>query len=1135
MSNATPFLSRSPLEQWIYQTIARRGMRVKFRLRGNKLHLLIEQQNCPDRTETLLWLIPALQETNLSSLLPEDQPIYQLQLYACELGQRQPAWTASIYLNQLDRHLHQLAVGEEVPEVTGPAAAPAPPTNFAPQRIVSAPSKDTATLALSNLSLAKRGEEMAIASYLSETLSHWGVGVRVSAKSVSYLPPTAVYSTDTPIQDTWMSKRLWVACEAAYSLDPASLGEPVTQKLRELEIEGYRDAIVLFQVQGETEPDWLLRVDLTPATEMLREWARWGDVEAIQRLLNRDLASWGLEITKATLTDITLHLCTDWKTVEPAQAETENSEAIEQRGETGSPQTLPELEQKRLKAEVALALEALGPQGIHAATLYGPETAPDSPGWVEWMPLPASVHAAFADAPLTLAQRGDWEAVAFLLHRLLNPNLDHYLTIGGIRLLLLPKADPNAKGQPGDEGKVLLHLMCEAALCPDPRQVSPAITKFLQQLKLPNLSGVRIYGRRAGQKKPLWSNGVDFLPRHRLVPEVVPEFAVTSACVDELIPPSEESVLRPDLTPADLQTTWREFRQQCGYQLRQLLTRSQIFVPAAAEQPQRAALPGQVSYQGTAVGLVWSAIGLLLMVQGNWLLLSWLRNQPAPAEAENRSTLIAPTEPATSDEQLPVPPIAASPSPISPSSKPQGSPQIRLKQAPNTSPDTFNREGFTRSEPQANPQNAQTDRSPAATPATSGQNPAPRQNAASGQSSAGRNSAVNAVPLPYTPVNDRLNQASFAVQAQAANLPTFNSRQLDQKLQLYYNFLREQGTPDILIVGSSRALRGVDPIALQQELAKAGYPNLKIFNLGINGATAQVVDLLVQQILTPEQLPRLIIWADGARAFNSGTTDITYNGIVASSAHRQLLAGTFPIPNAPGVTAALPAEDSGFNFSLNTSLTESYQQLDRWFSSQLAQAAPVHQGRDRLKYLIQQQLTAFMPDGSDQSVEAINLQSSPGQDASTLQPGQPIMDLQGFLSLGMQFNPATYYQKYARVVGQYDSDYENFRIQGEQEDALKSLLEFTKARQIPVVFINLPLTRDYLDPARMRHERSFRQYMVEQRMSNSGLIFLDLGEKWTSELRYFSDPSHLNRYGAFAVAEKIAQDALIPWSVATSR
>jgi hypothetical protein len=68
--------------------------------------------------------------------------------------------------------------------------------------------------------------------------------------------------------------------------------------------------------------------------------------------------------------------------------------------------------------------------------------------------------------------------------------------------------------------------------------------------------------------------------------------------------------------------------------------------------------------------------------------------------------------------------------------------------------------------------------------------------------------------------------------------PSLNSQQLDRQLQLYTQYLARFGQPDILIVGSSRALQGVDPIALQHALAKRGYPNLKIFNFGINGAIA---------------------------------------------------------------------------------------------------------------------------------------------------------------------------------------------------------------------------------------------------------------------------------------------------------
>ena len=47
---------------------------------------------------------------------------------------------------------------------------------------------------------------------------------------------------------------------------------------------------------------------------------------------------------------------------------------------------------------------------------------------------------------------------------------------------------------------------------------------------------MRVYGRRAGNKKPFWQSGTDFKQRQRVVPEATPEFAATSAYVQELLP-----------------------------------------------------------------------------------------------------------------------------------------------------------------------------------------------------------------------------------------------------------------------------------------------------------------------------------------------------------------------------------------------------------------------------------------------------------------------------------------------------------------------------------------------------------------------------------------------------------------------
>lgn len=1031
----------SRLEQWVYQTIARRGLSVQYRVRGNTLHLLCRKTPVPERTETLLWLIPSLQNTDFSLLLPPEAPqLYQVWLYGCETGDKRPRWTAAIYLNQLDRQLESLqsVAQPALVAVSTPSATPNPQFPIA---------SDTSALTLSNVALAKRGEEMAIACYLSETLNELGVAVRVSAKVIPFTPHATVHQPDTlPLPLT--TKRLWIACQAAYSPDASLLCEPITQKLRELEVEGFHDAVILFQVVGENKPDWALRVDLTPPSEMLREWARWGDLEAIQRLLNQDIAALQLQLNTATLNATTLHLCCSSLLPQSANAVIEHH--------------------KRVKADIALLLEAIAPQGIHAATLYGQLPDQEAPAWVEWLDLPAAQHPAFADSALTLARQGDWGAIAFLLHRLLNPNLDQYLATGGIQLRLLPKQD-------------LLHVMSEASRCPDRQQVIPVV-RFLQQLEIPGIAGVRLYGRRAGQKKPMWSYGADFVSRSRLVPEVTPDFAVTDSYVADLLPQPGEETLRPDLTPEDIHHAWNRWQQSFLQNTQQMLLRSQLFSFAPRSDAATNALPGEAGDNhayGKKIALIWGFVGLLLMLQSNWLLGQVSRLSKAQTAQTPEKEAVKPVVVVSSAT------ASSSPAKTEVSSPPTKSANQSANQ-PETS--VFNSSSFTQLD-------------------------TPEE----------KDKSTN---LAYTPRSQAATLITAEILAEPSPLPSFNSHQLDEKLQLYYRYLEKFGTPDVLVVGSSRALRGVDSVALENALAKAGYADAKVFNFGVNGATAQVVNLLVQHILTPEQLPRLILWADGARAFNSGTPDVTYNGIVASPAYQQLLAGTLPIPSQAEAAETLLANDK--QPSLNTSLTSSYQSIDRWLSQQLAAISGRETDRDQIKHQLQQGFTALLPGDSASKTLTPTAQASDSA-SKILQTEQVLPDETGFLSLPLQFNPATYYQKYARVLGIYDSDYEDFDIQGNQEKALQSLLKFTHANAIPVVFVNLPLTEDYLDPVRADYEQEFRDYMVQFALSTPGFVFRDLGEQWTTKYNYFSDPSHLNRYGAHAVSIKLTQDAKIPW------
>jgi acid stress-induced BolA-like protein IbaG/YrbA len=1038
-----PTRKKLSLAQWVHHTIAIPQARVQLRTRGNNLHILVEGEVCPESSVVLPRLVCALAKIRLERLLPKDQPqIYQIFLHGRTINSIRPDWTEVILLNQIDRYLEGLQTPTH-------EAKPARTRN--------------AALVVSNQSLAQQGKPEAIARYLSETLSNLGIAVQVSAKTV-FLEgekelATSPSSPTNRQPSTVNRQRLSITCESAYSPDPSLIAEPITQRLRELQLQGFQDAIVVSQVQGEAKPDWLLRVDLTPREEMLRDWARWGDVQAITQLLNLTLADQQVEIS-TSLKDFTLHVtCTV---------------------------TQPESDVAKQPVMTTLAplLETLAPQGIHAATVYGfqrsPADAPhtEAPLWVDWLDLPASMHPALAPSTLAVAQQGDLDAITFLLSRLLNTNLDAYLATGGTRIQIRQKDD-------------LLHIMADAPVCPEQRALGKPIARLLRPLKIPGVSGIRVYGRRSGQKRPLWSYGVDFETRDRLVPEATPEFAASDAYVGDLIAKPGALVVRSQIVPDSVQTRLLHALQQTAQQTQQFLLKTRLFTLQDATTPLSPPTSDpQPRHQAATLVAVWGALGLLLTLQTDWILGQMLRS--------SNSSTTAQTVP--SPAKAPNPDVATSP---------QDLPNLALKKSPNAQ-DGFNAEGFTGSGSVSVIVEDGTGRSQSSPNASS--------------LVTERGTQLNASPLQ--PLATALPKPGTPGAA-----PTFNSRQLDEKVKLYRDRIAISGRPDVLIIGSSRALRGIDPIALEKALATQGYPDVDIFNFGINGATVQVVDLVVREILAPEELPKLILWADGARAFNSGRLDVTYNGIVASAAYKQLSQNRPTNSNA--VVAATNADP--VTGEPTAPSTNSYQAMNQRLDQWLANFSATYHQREQLKTRLQEKVAGLLP----RSKAALPPQSiltqpgaSPSQTGTTSLPseGQGLLDINGFLPLSNRFNPVTYYQKYARVPGDYDGDYESFTMQGKQIDALTSLVQFTQAQQISLVFINLPLTESYLDPVRQEYETEFQQ-VIRSQAAQQQFIYLDLSRNWLNENDFFSDPSHLNRYGAYAVSQELATSAMIPWAM----
>ncbi|HEY9847935.1 MAG TPA: hypothetical protein V6D28_00635 [Leptolyngbyaceae cyanobacterium] len=1044
------------LTQWVEQAIGIAAIQVRVRLKGNKLHILCEGRTSPPRQTAKAKLVQALRATDINDLIADESQsvIEQIFLYGRNFGQKRPDWTEVINFYELGQDfadytdtatIQKAGLTNRIEEMSDKTLSPLEGNQeeTMPGRMAEILEPESV------IDRARQGNLDAITRYLGENLKSLGVRVKVVSKTLRRKHHHQNNLNDRDLHyglanQTLKERRLWVFCESAYSPDPSLLASPIAQQLRDLQVKGFRDAVIISQVSGEETPDWMLRIDLTPPEQMLREWAKWGDVQAIVRLLNQAISPY-TEVS-AVLKETTLHI---------SCMSINSSDRDRKSNDTEAPD-----KQVVLEAIVPL-LNSLAPRNIQAAVIYGHEAESAPPAWVEWLNLPATKQVELAASTLTLASQGDEAALVFLLGRLLNPDMDWRLATGGIRVQVRRKED-------------LLHIMADAPVCPAQRAVTEPIAKFVRQLEIPDISGVRIYGRRAGQTQPLWSYGLDFTSRNKQGEETSPEFAASEdyaeVQTDDL---SLEEAQLDDVTidtrvtdvltehiddfhtdPQPWEKAWSGMMQT----LASTLVRSQIFTPSEKSQ-NLLSLPGKASFQGVKVALVWGTAGIML----TWGLDLVLGQIVRPNLNQTKEALVLEPDSVTKESEN------VSERDTSPTANNQGEdfnlPQVSLRQRTNQNNQEFNESKFTKP----------------------------------GDGEVNLNNIDPSANFPKL----------------VPSYGSFNNRQLNEKLVIYQNQVAAKGAPDVLIVGSSRALRGVDPQALENSLASQGYGNLEIFNFGINGATAQVVDLLLRRCLTPEQLPKMIIWADGARAFNSGRADITYNAIATSTGYKKLVAGAIPRNdlarqpnnNLEPFTATPIAPGAATNA----------QSIDEWLSNSFANLSSTYKERDRLQAMLR-----------DRFANSFDF-SQPKTLAKTPSPTEKqLNNWSGFVPITLRFNPTNYYQKHPKVSGTYDNDYNNFQMVGPQIGSLESVLQFTQANQIPVVFVNLPLTTEYLDPVRTKHEQEFEMYMLRLSLGQH-FIFRNWSKLWPNRNDYFSDPSHLNRYGAIAVSNRLAQDPLIPW------
>ena len=332
----------------------------------------------------------------------------------------------------------------------------------------------------------------------------------------------------------------------------------------------------------------------------------------------------------------------------------------------------------------------------------------------------------------------------------------------------------------------------------------------------------------------------------------------------------------------------------------------------------------------------------------------------------------------------------------------------------------------------------------------------------------------------------------------------FNIALFNEKLALLdWQITNKKRSPEILIVGSSRALRGIEPSTLEKALISKGYKGISIFNFGIDGATAKVVNLQITQILSRPQLPKMIIWADGLRAFNSSRSDLTYDEITASSGYKQL-------------------QESLKNKGANPETLSTNNSISPKLSSPIAQAIAIVFSTSTKHQEVRNSIVKSFDHATNV------LSNSQALIAATMPSTAIALDSKGFVAFDVTFDPKTYFQKFPQVPGDYDLDYRSFDPNGSQFEAFTNVVDFCRRNNIELLVVNMPLHTTYLDMIRTRYEATFNQRM-EELAQREGFTYLNISQVVQNQAELFSDPSHLNKQGAIAISQLLAQNPKIRW------
>ncbi len=308
-------------------------------------------------------------------------------------------------------------------------------------------------------------------------------------------------------------------------------------------------------------------------------------------------------------------------------------------------------------------------------------------------------------------------------------------------------------------------------------------------------------------------------------------------------------------------------------------------------------------------------------------------------------------------------------------------------------------------------------------------------------------------------------------------------------------------TPDVVILGSSRAQAGIAPPVIESELAsRLGRPIIAC-DLAVTTSVPLEDYFILRRLISDGVHPRFIIYATADYAFNSAIVD--RNTPVQDNVTYLTTLGDLPDlaqSHVASGTGGILTESSWYLNFIAARLVRFYADR-RGFEIALCQHSP-----------------AFGPCPGILPGDAETV-SSP----QTPERIYPIDRAEGWYPL-----PEATARSLANSAWQYTGWLANYHVSSEALGYLGRIVALARQQHAGIILVNTPILPQHLTffPAPtdyLEYLRAIERFSVVQRVP-----FYDFGLDYDDNLADFADTNHLNYWGALAFTGMLAADVVTP-------